>query len=62
MEEEVLHNLFGVGIKEPKSGTGIALQICKEFIELQGGTIRAESKMGIGSTFYITIPIIISTK
>lgn len=34
-----------------KEGTGLGLSISKEFIEAQGGTIRATSDFGAGSTF-----------
>lgn len=37
-------------------GTGLGLFITKNFIESNGGTIRAESVEGEGSTFIFTIP------
>jgi two-component system sensor histidine kinase/response regulator len=37
-------------------GTGLGLVICKRFVELHGGTIRAYSKVHEGSTFEIIIP------
>ena len=39
-----------------KDGTGIGLAIVKAFTELQGGTAKAESEVGKGSEFTITLP------
>src|SRR5207244_12370340 len=38
-------------------GTGLGLAIVKKFITLMGGDITAESELGKGSKFTITIPI-----
>jgi PAS domain S-box-containing protein len=37
-------------------GTGLGLFICRKIIELYGGRIWVESKLGEGSTFYINLP------
>ena len=42
-------------------GTGLGLSICKDLVELMGGNIGVESKLGEGALFWFTLPLQIST-
>jgi two-component system phosphate regulon sensor histidine kinase PhoR len=37
-------------------GTGLGLAIARHMVEMQGGTIRAESELGGGSNFLVRLP------
>jgi PAS domain S-box-containing protein len=61
IDEQTLTALFKPGIQskpgtEKEKGTGLGLLLCKEFIELHGGCLGAESELGKGSTFSFTLP------
>jgi len=61
IEEKNLNNIFNSFIQADSGttrrygGTGLGLSISKELVKLMGGTIWAESKVDIGSTFSFEI-------
>lgn len=42
------------------NGSGLGLSIARGFVEAQGGRIWAESKVGEGSKFIFTLPLVLS--
>ena len=45
-------------IRRRHGGSGLGLTISKRFIELHGGHMWVESQVGVGSTFYFSLPIV----
>jgi len=62
MSTEVLEGLFKLDKTHSipgtagEKGTGLGLHLCKEFVELNKGTIKVESQKGFGSVFSFSIP------
>lgn len=62
MSAEDLDHLFerffrSTQAMQTAEGTGLGLSICKHIIEAHGGEITAQSEIGTGSTFTVTLPI-----
>ncbi len=58
-EKEIIFERFRQGnelITKPYEGAGLGLSISKGYVEMLGGKIWVESKLGKGSTFYFTLP------
>ncbi len=60
--EEEIPKLFEetVKLKSPlpnEQGSHLGLPICKQFVELHGGQIWVESRLGEGSRFFLTLPL-----
>ncbi|HEY8079208.1 MAG TPA: HAMP domain-containing sensor histidine kinase [Labilithrix sp.] len=48
---------FWQSAEAARLGTGLGLAICKAIVELSGGSVEAESEIGVGTTIGFTLPI-----
>lgn len=56
---ERLQRMFEMGdnYEAPEFGQGLALALAREIVEAHGGTIAAESEIGVMTRFYIDLPV-----
>jgi signal transduction histidine kinase/DNA-binding response OmpR family regulator/ligand-binding sensor domain-containing protein len=57
-QQTQIFNRFYQVKNRKQTGTGIGLALSKELTEVMNGTLNVESKLGIGSTFIIQIPMV----
>jgi signal transduction histidine kinase len=63
ISKEELPQVFDMFTSAKRKGTageksfGLGLSICKQIVEAQGGKIWVESEEGVGSIFYVSLPL-----
>ncbi len=59
-----MYDLFAMANRNARSvtGSGVGLSICKQLVDLMGGTIECESREGQGTKFTVTLEIPIADK
>jgi PAS domain S-box-containing protein len=61
MSRQMVDSLFRLDVKSNRPGTdgelstGLGLVLCREFVEMNGGRIRVESRENAGSSFCVTL-------
>jgi nitrogen fixation/metabolism regulation signal transduction histidine kinase len=55
--EDIREKVFVPNFSTKSSGTGLGLAICKNIVETAGGNIYFTTETGIGTTFFVELPI-----
>lgn len=55
---EHLDKIFEPYFTSKRDGNGLGLEIIRNIVEKHGGKVRVESRVGIGSTFYVHLPTV----
>ena len=57
--DRIFDRLYQVkdSVDESRRGLGLGLYICKQVVDLHGGSIWVKAKPGAGSTFHFTLPV-----
>ncbi|HEX6642895.1 MAG TPA: ATP-binding protein, partial [Thermoanaerobaculia bacterium] len=57
MSADTLRHLYEPMFTTKKNGTGLGLAVAHQVVQRHGGAIFVESKLGVGSTFHIFLPL-----
>lgn len=58
ISKEMQPKIFTPNFTTKSSGTGLGLAMCKSIVEQAGGKIWFETERGIGTTFFVELPLI----
>lgn len=55
-QDHIFDRFFRANNAGNAQGTGLGLNIVQNYIELMGGTVRFQSELGVGTTFFVELP------
>ena len=58
MNEETQKRIFDPFFTTKKTGTGLGLSVCFGIIESHGGSMEVDSRLGVGTTFTVKLPLV----